>query len=792
MTFRPLISHRANNVLIVLVAAGGLGLVGGLLFGSARVWPSFILNAFFFLTLALGAMVFVSIHHVSNAGWSAALRRVPEAMMSYLPIGAVAMLVVFFGRHSIYQWSQGIAPASDAMKMKASFLNSPFFFGRMAVVLAIWCAFAYLLSRESRRQDQDGLLEHTERSKKYSAIFLAVFAITFSLASFDWLMSIEAKFYSTIFAFYCFTGLLVSGIAAVTLLIIILRRRGFLAQVNEDHLHNLGKMIFGFSTFWAYIWVSQYLLIYYANLPEETVFFIRQTATPGWKFLFLSNLLLNWLVPFVLLISRKAKRRDGLLLARCVVVLCGHWLDLYLMIFPSLGLSWMIGVVDVALAAGFGALFFLIVSSALGAAALMPVHDPYMTESLTLHSFEAPEEEGMLRDKYANRALVLATIAFAISFSVWGLVGALAPRFREMYHLTALQTSLLIAVPVLLGSIGRIPMGILADKFGGRVVFGALLVFCLIPALGVSITHSYVTLVAWALLIGFAGTSFSVGVAFTSKWFPAKYQGTALGIYGIGNIGQSIAVFGAPALVAATGDWRVPFWVYGAVAGVFGLIFLLMARNASVKAQPKKVGEYLGILKREPIAWVLSLFYFLTFGGFVALSIYLPTLLKDLFSLTPTDAGARVAGFVIVATGMRPVGGWLAGRFWGGQVLMLVLGLIAILAIGLTSTSMPLFTIGALGTAAMLGLGNGAVFKLVPEHFPSETGTVTGLVGAAGGLGGFFPPLVLGVIRGQTGSYALGFVFLSGFALVCFAVNYLVFLRRQLRGQRGREIAAAS
>jgi NNP family nitrate/nitrite transporter-like MFS transporter len=779
MLYRPLISDRENNVLMALVGVGVMGIVGGWLSDSARLWPSFLLHSFYFLTLALGAMVFVSIHHVSNAGWSTALRRVPEAMMTYVPIGAFAMLLVFFGRHSIYEWSHGITPTSEAMKMKAAFLNTPFFFGRMAVVLAIWCAFAYLLWRESRRQDEDGLLEHTDRSKRYSAIFLALFAVTFSLASFDWLMSIEAEFYSTIFAFYCFSGLFVSGIAAITVAVIVLRRRGFLPHVNQDHLHNLGKLIFGFSTFWAYIWISQYLLIYYANLPEETVFYLRQTATPGWKALFLSNLFLNWLIPFALLISRRAKRSEGLLLWAAGIVLAGHWVDLYLAIFPALGLSWMPSPVDPALAAGFGALFLLTATTVLSRVSLMPVHDPYLTESLTLHSFEPPEEEGLLRDKNANRALVLATVAFAISFSVWGLVGSLAPTLREMYKLSALQTSLLIAVPVLLGSIGRIPMGILADKFGGRIVFGLLLCFCVIPAAGISLTASYGSLIAWAFLIGFAGTSFSIGVAFASKWFPAKYQGTALGIYGMGNIGQSIAVFGAPGLVAATGDWRVPFWIFGAVAGLFGVIFLLLARNASVKAQPKKISEYLAILKREPIGWVLSLFYFLTFGGFVALSIYLPTLLKDIFSLTPTDAGARVAGFVIVATGMRPVGGWLADRFGGAQVLMLVLASTAILAIGLTSTSMLLFTAGALGTAAMLGLGNGAVFKLVPEYFPRETGTVTGLVGAAGGLGGFFPPLVLGVIRSQTGSYALGFVFLSGFALVCAAVNYFVFVRRQ-------------
>jgi MFS transporter, NNP family, nitrate/nitrite transporter len=788
MSYKPLISNTERKALIASLAVGVIGFAVAIIFGSPRLWPSFLLNAFYFLTLALGAMVFLSIHHVSNAGWSAALRRVPESMMAYLPIGALAMLLIFFGRHSIYEWSTGYAATTAAMKMKAAFLNTPFFTARMAVMLAIWCAFAYMIRRESRRQDEDGLVKHTFLSKKYSALFLAVFALTFSVASFDWLMSIEAQFYSTIFAFYCFSGLFVSGIAAVALFVILLRRRGFLAQINEDHLHNLGKLIFGFSTFWAYLWLSQYLLIYYANLPEETIFYIRQTSTPGWKVLFQINLLVNWLVPFVMLISRRAKRREGLLLTTCVIVLFGHWLDLYLLIFPPMKLSWMIGVVDLALVAGLGSLFVLSTVSALGRLSLVPTTDPYLSESLTYHPIEETDQTGLLSDKRANRALALSTFAFAVSFSVWGLVGALAPRFREMYHLTALQTSLLIAVPVLLGSVCRIPMGILADMFGGRVVFGLLLCFCVIPAFGVAFSASYAALIAWGLLIGMAGASFSVGVAFASRWFPAKYQGTALGIYGMGNIGQSIAVFGAPALVSATGDWRVPFWVYGTISLCFGALFLLLARNAPGKAQPKKIREYLVILKRAPIAWALSLLYFLTFGGFVALSIYLPTLLKDIFSLTPTDAGARVAGFVIVATGMRPVGGWLADRFGGAQLLLLVLGLIAILAIGLTSTNMMLFTVGALGTAAMLGLGNGAVFKLVPEHFPRETGTVTGLVGAAGGLGGFFPPLVLGVIRNQTGSYTVGFVFLSGFALICLAVNYLAFLR----SRETREAAMAS
>jgi NNP family nitrate/nitrite transporter-like MFS transporter len=782
------ISEGERKSLSAAFVVGVLGLLIGFIFASARAWAGVLLNAFYFLSLALGAMVFVSIYHVSNAGWSAAIRRVAEAMMNYLPFGAIAMLAIFFGRHTLYEWTHlSVTQVSAGLRMKLAFLNTPFFFARMFVALALWIVFAKLLLKESRQQDKDGSLAHTFRSKKISAVFLAVFAVTFSVSGFDWLMSLEPEFYSTIYAFYCFSGLFLSGVAALAVLAILLRRRGLLPQLSEDHLHSLGKLIFAFSTFWAYIWLSQYLLIYYANIPEETVYYLRRTATGGWKFFFLLNLFLNWLLPFVLLISRRAKRNETILLGTCVIVLIGHWVDLYVMIFPALGLSALPNHIDLALALGFTALFVWAFVAGLKQASLLPAHDPYLIESLALHSYETPEE-GTTWDANAYRALALSTIGFAVTFAVWGLMGALAPRFREMYNLTPWQTSMLIAVPVLLGSLGRLPLGILADKFGGRLVFGLLLCFCLLPAIGASFSNSYASLIAWGFLLGFAGMSFSVGVSFTSKWFPAHQQGAALGVYGMGNIGQSIAVFGAPALLAATGNWRLPFWIFGAVTGAFGLVFLLFARNAAVKAPSKKFSQYLTIFKREPIAWALSLFYFLTFGGFVALSIYLPTLLKDIFGLRPTDAGARVAGFVIVATAMRPFGGALSDKYGGAQILLLALAGIALLSLGLTSANMVVFTAGALGCAAMLGAGNGAVFKLVPEYFPKETGTVTGLVGAAGGLGGFFPPLVLGVIRGQTGSYTLGFVFLSGFALLCLTLNYLIFLRR--KGERYEATAA--
>lgn len=388
----------------------------------------------------------------------------------------------------------------------------------------------------------------------------------------------------------------------------------------------------------------------------------------------------------------------------------------------------------------------------------------------------------------ASRALFFSTSAFAVSFAVWGLIAALAPKFTEIYQLSATQKSLMIAIPVLLGSIGRIFAGLAADRFGGRRVFAALLVFSAIPAVAIGFSTSYTQLLIFGLLLGLAGTTFPVGVGFTSKWFAPEKQGTALGIYGAGNIGQSIAVFFAPVLALQFGDWRTVFFVFAAITLVWGIIFYLFARDADVVTQPKTLAENLSILKRSKIAWILALFYFLTFGGFVALALYLPTLLKELFNLSPTDAGARTAGFVLFATLMRPVGGILADKIGGSKVLLFVFAGIAAFAMLLSFPSIAPFTLGALGCAAFLGLGNGAVFKLVPQYFPKETGTITGLVGAFGGLGGFFPPIELGLVKDSTGSYILGFLLLSAFALVCLTINYFVFLRRAGTGTAGNTL----
>lgn len=376
------------------------------------------------------------------------------------------------------------------------------------------------------------------------------------------------------------------------------------------------------------------------------------------------------------------------------------------------------------------------------------------------------------------RHLVLGTVSFAVCFAAWGLISAFAPRFRELLGLSSTETALLVAVPVLLGALARLPMGILGDLVGGRVVFSALMILVAIPVFLVPRATDYSQLLLLAFFLGLAGSSFAVGAAYVSRWTPPGRQGSALGIYGLGNAGQSAAVFLGPLLAGLIG-WRSVFEASAVLLAVWGVIFALVARDAPVAVRPKGLGAMLALLVRERLAWVLASFYFLTFGGFVAFAIYLPTLLRDEYGLQPADAGFRTAAFVVLATLVRPFGGWLSDQIGGARVLSGVFLAVIPFALLLAWPAMLPFTVGALGCAALLGLGNGAVFKLVPQYFPSETGTVTGLVGAMGGLGGFFPPLLLGFFRDQTGIVWPGFALLAGVALALWRLNQKVFLPRQ-------------
>jgi NNP family nitrate/nitrite transporter-like MFS transporter len=383
----------------------------------------------------------------------------------------------------------------------------------------------------------------------------------------------------------------------------------------------------------------------------------------------------------------------------------------------------------------------------------------------------------------ALRNLIYATVSFTLSFAAWGLISAFAPTFRTEFQLTAQQTAFLIAVPVLLGALARLPLGLLTDRFGGRLLFPLLFFAVAVSAALVPSARTYDRLIIYAFFLGLAGSSFAIGVGFTSRWFPPEKQGTALGVYGLGNMGHSAAVFLGPVLAAQVGRDTV-FYSVALLCALWGVFFFAAARNAPVTVRPASFSAALKILATERLAWVLSAFYFLTFGGFVAFSVYLPTLLRDEFALSAADAGLRTAGFVVLATLMRPAGGILSDHIGGARVLSGVFGGIVPFALLLMWPSMVPFTVGALGCAALLGVGNGAVFKLVPQFFPATTATVTGLVGAMGGLGGFFPPLVLGFFRDRIGEVWPGFGLLALAAAGLWALNARVFVPRQRAVER--------
>jgi MFS transporter, NNP family, nitrate/nitrite transporter len=363
----------------------------------------------------------------------------------------------------------------------------------------------------------------------------------------------------------------------------------------------------------------------------------------------------------------------------------------------------------------------------------------------------------------AFRALGVATLAFATNFWAWGLISPLAPAFSELLTLGPVQVSVMVATPVLLGSLARIPLGALTDRFGGRAMFVALSLVVAVPLVCLAFWQTFPALLLGGLVLGLAGASFAVGIPFVNAWFPPERRGLALGVYGAGNIGTAIAAFSAPPLFERVGS-SAPFLLVAAVMVATALVVALAARDA-----PLGGGGSLTMWQRMRaalelrITFDLSALYALTFGGFVAFGVYLPTYLRTVYGLEPSDAGARAAGFIVVATVARPIGGWLSDRVGAPRVLAVALGVVAFGA-AFVSFAFPLavVTVPFLLIATSLGLGNGAVFAIVGRGVPSDrVGAVTGFVGAAGGLGGFVPPLVMGGVYALTDSYLIGLILLA-------------------------------
>jgi hypothetical protein len=367
-----------------------------------RLYVNLWLNNVYFTGISVIGLFFVTVQYVAYAGWSVLIKRIPEAMGYYLPIGAVVMIVVFLlGGHDIFHWTHdylyneymedGVTLNPDydpIIAGKSAYLNFWFFLIRMIVFFAGWILFFNWLRRTSLNEDLMGGTSHYHKSIRISAMFLVFFAVSSSMSAWDWVLSIDTHWFSTMFGWYVFASWWVSGLAVITLTVIILKQNGYLKMVNANHIHDLGKFVFAFSIFWTYIWFSQFMLIWYANIPEESIYFIeRLGGNDGhFKWIFFTNLLVNFAFPFLVLMTRDAKRQMIMLKIVTIAILAGHWLDFYLMMMPgTMRTEAGIGFIEIGTTLVFLGVFLLTFTKGLTKASLVPVNHPFLEESVHHH-----------------------------------------------------------------------------------------------------------------------------------------------------------------------------------------------------------------------------------------------------------------------------------------------------------------------------------------------------------------------------------------------------------------------
>ena len=367
--------------------------------------------------------------------------------------------------------------------------------------------------------------------------------------------------------------------------------------------------------------------------------------------------------------------------------------------------------------------------------------------------------------------LAAALLYFDVSFMAWVLLGPLAPFLREEFGLSATQQGLLTAIPLLGGSLFRPVFGMLADRLGGRRVALIGMALTLVPLVfGWTLARSIAQFYLMGLLLGIAGASFAVALPLAGRWYPPQYQGLAMGIAGAGNSGTLLATLFAPRLAERFG-WAATFGLAAVPLLVVFVLFAVMARDSPNRAAAPTRREYRAVLREPDTLW-LSLLYSLTFGGFVGLASFLTIFFHEQYHVSRVTAGDFTTLVVVAGSLLRPVGGWLSDRFGGYRLLVVLLAGVAACLAAVATTPPVMVTLAVLFVGmGLLGMGNGAVFQLVPQRFPTRIGVVTGVVGAAGGLGGFFLPAVLGASKDATGAYSGGLLlfaaaFLAGSVLL--------------------------
>jgi len=388
-----------------LLGIGALVLVLGFIFlgmskdehAQTRFWAVLLQNSTFFLLVVNASMFFVCVTTLAMGGWQMAFRRVPEAISTLVPVFSVIALVVFLGiifghQHHIYHWLDKEHVAHDPiLKGKSGFLNPTFFLLWTILTLVVWSWVGHKMRQLSKRADEPFKAEEVKGYMWSNSVWASVFTVFFGLTvastiPWFWLMSIDAHWFSTMYSWYTFASTFVSGMSLIAIYVVYLKNQDYLEYVNEEHLHDLGKFMFAFSVFWTYLWYSQFMLIWYANIPEETIYFKARMQGP-YRVIFFLNLIMNFVLPFLLLIRRGSKRNYTTMAVLAVLIIIGHWLDFYQMVMPgTLGEHYSLGWFEFGILAFYAGLIMFFVGRSLEKAPLLSKHHPLLKESIIHHT----------------------------------------------------------------------------------------------------------------------------------------------------------------------------------------------------------------------------------------------------------------------------------------------------------------------------------------------------------------------------------------------------------------------
>jgi len=385
-------TQKEKMVTYVLMGIGLVAIIAAFVINPKVAWANLLIDNFFFMAIGLFATFFLSMQYLAQAGYGVVIKRIPEAFSQYLLVGGpIMLLIVAIGGHDLYHWMEhGITDPADPhydelIAHKSSYLNYWFFIGRSVVYVGVWAWCAHMLRKYSLQQDLNGGEIFHNKSITISVVFIVFLAVTTFTSSWDWYMSIDAHWYSTLYGWYIFVGEAVVGIAAIILFVLYLKSKGMLENVNENHIGDIGKWMFAISLVWSYLWLSQFLLIWYANIPEEVAYY--QYRIENYRYIFFGMLAFNFVAPFFILASKAAKRNSKFVLVAAVLVSVGHYMDMYQLITPGATQDpdRYVGLIEVGMWLGFLGLFLFVVKRSLAKASLTVENHPYLEESVHLH-----------------------------------------------------------------------------------------------------------------------------------------------------------------------------------------------------------------------------------------------------------------------------------------------------------------------------------------------------------------------------------------------------------------------